>query len=104
MKQVILTRESILNQLRESYPFLTAEYGVERIGLFGSFARGSAEETSDIDVVVEFQRPLGFKFVDFVDHLERLFGRKVDVLTPVGVQGIRVKEVANHIMEDIVYV
>ena len=69
----MLTRETIVHQLRENYPYLTAEYGVQRIGLFGSFARGTADETSDIDVIVEFQRPIGFQFMELVDYLEGLF-------------------------------
>ena len=100
----MLTRETILQRLRESYPYLTSEYGVQRIGLFGSFARGTADETSDIDVVVEFQRPVGFKFMELVEYLERLFEREVDVLTPAGLQGIRVRGVARAITEGIVYV
>jgi uncharacterized protein len=104
MEQVMLTRETIIHRLRESYPFLTTEYGVKRIGLFGSFARGTADETSDIDLVVEFQRPVGFKFIELVEYLERLFEQKVDVLTPGGLQGIRVPGVAGSITEGILYV
>ncbi len=100
----MLTRETIMELLRERYPYLTTEYGVKRIGLFGSFARGTATETSDVDVVVEFQQPVGFKFIEFVDYLEQLFGREVDVLTPAGLQGIRVSGVANNIAENIMYV
>jgi len=100
----MLTKETIVQQLRESYPHLTAKYGVERIGLFGSFAKGTADETSDIDVLVEFQRPIGFQFMELVDYLEGLFGRKVDVLTPVGMQGIRVGGVADSIAAGVVYV
>ncbi len=100
----MLTREMIIERLRECYPYLTTEYGVKRIGLFGSFARGTATETSDVDVVVEFQQPVGFKFIEFVDYLEQLFGREVDVLTPAGLQGIRISGVANNITESILYV
>lgn len=100
----MLSRETIVQQLRENYPYLASEYGVKRIGLFGSFAKATANETSDIDVVVEFQRPLGFKFIELVEYLERLFDREVDVLTPAGLQGIRVSGVARNITEDILYV
>jgi predicted nucleotidyltransferase len=100
----MLTRETILQRLRESYPYLTSEYGVRRIGLFGSFAKGTADETSDIDVVVEFQRPVGFKFIELAEYLEQLLEREVDVLTPAGLQGIRVRGVARAITEGIVYV
>jgi hypothetical protein len=100
----MLSKETIIHRLRKSYPVLMTEYGVKRIGLFGSFARETADETSDIDVVVEFQHPLGFKFIEFVEYLEQMFGREVDVLTLAGLQGIRVSGVAGNIMEGIVYV
>lgn len=99
----MLTREAITEGLRESHPYLAAEFGVRRIGLFGSFAKGTANEASDVDVVVEFQRPIGLRFVELVDYLEQLLGRKVDVLTPAGLEAIRVKDVARRISESIIY-
>jgi hypothetical protein len=98
------TREQVLALLREAYPYLAAEYGVKRVGIFGSYAKGVPDETSDVDIVVEFERPIGFKFIELVEYLEHLLGRKVDVLTPVGLQGIRVSRVAQDIAESIVYV
>jgi len=73
-------------------------------GFFGSFAKGTAEATSDVDIIVEFERPIGFKFVELAEYLEHLLGRKVDVLTPAGLRGIRVSRVAQDITESIVYV
>jgi predicted nucleotidyltransferase len=99
-----LTREGILDRLRDSYPHLSEQFGVQRIGLFGSFASRTAVETSDVDLVVSFQRPIGLRFVDLIEHLEALLGRKVDVLTPAGLQGIRLPEVARRIEESIIYV
>jgi predicted nucleotidyltransferase len=99
-----LTKEAILRLLRESYPQLIDQFGVRRIGLFGSFARETAQESSDIDLVVEFQRPIGLKFMEMVEYLETLLGRRVDVLTPAGLRGIRVPEVARQIEESIVHV
>jgi predicted nucleotidyltransferase len=100
----MLTREKILELLQANYPFLAGEFGVSKIGLFGSFARGQPDETSDIDIVVEFDRPIGFRFVDLVEYLENLLGRKVDVLTPAGIRRIRIERVAKSIVESIVYV
>jgi predicted nucleotidyltransferase len=100
----MINKEAIVTRLQASYPYLRAEYGVKRIGLFGSFASGTADETSDVDMVVEFQRPVGFKFIELVEYLEHLLEREVDVLTPAGLQGIRVSGVANHIADSIVYV
>ncbi len=100
----MLTKEQVIQLLREHYPHLVAEYGVKRIGLFGSYAKGSPNEQSDVDVVVEFERPIGFKFIELTEYLESLFDRKVDVLTPAGIQAIRLGRVAENIAESIVYV
>jgi hypothetical protein len=90
--------------LREKYPFLVSEYGVKRIGLFGSYARGTPNETSDIDLVIEFEHPLGFKFVELAEYLERILGQKVETLTPAGIQAIRSRRVAQEIEQTIIYV
>ena len=55
-----MNREEILQLLQENVSYLALEFGVTKIGLFGSYAKGPPDETSDIDVVVEFQRPIGF--------------------------------------------
>jgi predicted nucleotidyltransferase len=98
------TREKLTDILREHYSYLADEYGVRRIGLFGSYAKGTSNEASDVDIVVEFDRPIGFRFVEFAEYLEKLLGRRVDILTPAGVSGIRVERIAKDIEETIVYV
>ncbi len=98
------TREHVLTLLREAYPFLAAEYGVRKLGLFGSYAKGISDESSDVDIVVDLERPIGFKFIELVEYLEHLLGRRVDVLTTAGLQGIRVPRMAQDIAESIVYV
>ena len=100
----MLTREKVTEILRENYLYLASEYGVRRIGLFGSYAKDVPTEASDIDIVVEFDRPIGFRFVEFTEYLERLLGKSVDVLTPAGIRGIRVDRIAKSIKENIVYV
>jgi predicted nucleotidyltransferase len=100
----MLTKEAITKVLRESYPYLAAEYGVKRIGLSGSYAKDIPTEASDIDLVVEFERPPGFKFIELSEYLEQLLGRRVDILTPAGIQGIRIPHIAQNIGESIVYV
>lgn len=100
----VLTKEKVLELLQQSQSYLSAEYGVKRIGVFGSFAKGQPGEASDIDIVVEFERPIGFRFIEFAEYLEQLLGRKVDVLTPAGIQGIRISRVAKDIAESVLYV
>jgi hypothetical protein len=61
---------------------LRQRYNVSRMGLFGSFARGEADETSDIDVLVEFSKPVDiFEFLSLKEYLELILGRKVDLVT-----------------------
>ncbi|HYU31183.1 MAG TPA: nucleotidyltransferase family protein [Thermoanaerobaculia bacterium] len=99
-----LTREAILRRLRESFPELKAEFGVRQIGLFGSFASDTANEASDVDLIVDFERPIGLEFVELVEYLEALLGRKVDVLTSAGLRGIRLPAVARRIEESVIHV
>lgn len=100
----MLNNEKIRNIIKNEYPRLIAEYGVKRIGLFGSFAKGTQNEDSDIDIVAEFSKPIGLKFVEFTEYLEKILGNKVDVLTKAGIKGIRVKKIAKDIERNIVYV
>ncbi len=100
----MLTSEQVIELLRERRALLASEFGVCRIGLFGSYAKGHPNETSDIDILVEFDRPIGLRFVELVEYLENLLGRKVDVLTPAGVQNIRTQRIAISIAQSIVYV
>ena len=56
-------------------------YGVTRIGVFGSHARGEEDPASDVDVLVEFAKPTFDNFMELVFFLEELFGREVDLVT-----------------------
>jgi len=58
------------------------EHNVRELRLFGSFARGSATETSDIDLLVDYIKTISlFSHVSFAQRLEKLFHRKVDLVT-----------------------
>ncbi len=98
------TRNSTLELIREKYPYLSDEFGVEEIGIFGSVAKETEREDSDIDIVVKLRQPIGLKFIELVDYLETLLNTKVDVLTQEGIKNIRIKEIADDIKRNIVYV
>lgn len=100
----MLTGKEIVEILRKELPRFVSEYGVRRIGLFGSYAGGTQTEDSDVDLLVEFERPIGLKFVEFGDYLEKLLGRKTDILTPAGIEAIRVPKVAESMRHNTVYV
>lgn len=98
-----LTRAAILRELRDHNDVLK-KYSVRRIGLFGSYAFGTPHKGSDLDLLVEFEQPTFDNFKSLLDYLEKLFHRKVEILTPAGVDSIRVKEVAENIRNSVVYV
>ncbi len=71
---------AILQRLRDE---LSTRFSVSRIGIFGSVARGEQTETSDIDILVEFSRPIGFfTFVELEEYLSLRLGAPVDLVTP----------------------
>jgi predicted nucleotidyltransferase len=77
----MITRNEILTKLEELKPSLTKEYSVRQIGLFGSFSEGIATEDSDIDLLIELDKPIGWKFFSLEIYLEEVFGRKIDLIT-----------------------
>ncbi len=52
--------------------------------VFGSFARGEANENSDIDLLVKFSKPKGFDWLDAAFEIEDILGKKVDLVTEDG--------------------
>jgi predicted nucleotidyltransferase len=99
-----MERNDIITCLRARLPDLRERFGVKRIGLFGSVLTDQFSDRSDIDLIVEFERPIGFAFFDLVEHLEEILGRRVDVLTPDGVGSIRIPAVAETIRNTAIYV
>ena len=97
-----LTRKGIFRTLRQ-HPELLEKYAVRKVALFGSYAKGRPTERSDVDLLVEFIRPTYDNFLGLTKDLERLFGRKVQILTPAGLESIRVKQIANDIRKALAY-
>ena len=77
----MLTSTDIENKLLEVKPILEQTYFVSKIGYFGSFATHNETENSDVDILVELQKPLGWAFFDLQFFLESQFNRKVDLVT-----------------------
>jgi uncharacterized protein len=76
-------------------------YGVKRLGVFGSFARGEAKQDSDVDILVEFQ-PNCKSFDNFMElgfFLEEILGRKVELLTPESLSPY----IGPHILSEVEY-
>ncbi len=75
------TKNQIINKLRELKSILFTEYSVRKIGIFGSYANETNTEDSDIDILVEFDKPIGWKFFSLELYLEKIFEKKVDLVT-----------------------
>lgn len=77
----MLSQNEILQKLKELKPVLNRDFSVKEIGVFGSFSNGNFSEDSDIDILVEFERPIGWKFFSLEMYLEKIFNRKIDLVT-----------------------
>jgi hypothetical protein len=75
-------KEAIEAKLREYKPILEHRYCVKKISVFGSYARNEQKDNSDIDIIVEFYRPVGFQFINLKIFLEEILNKKVDLVTP----------------------
>jgi uncharacterized protein len=75
-------KEEILALLRAALPHLRQRWPIRSLALFGSVARGDARAASDIDILVEFERPIGLSaFIALEASLGGLTGRRVDLVS-----------------------
>jgi len=90
-----------ISTLKEQEKLIRHKFGVKRIGIFGSFARGEEREDSDLDVLFVFEdgQKTFDNYMDLKFYLEDLFGRKVDLVTEKALKP-QLKEI---IMKDVVY-
>jgi predicted nucleotidyltransferase len=75
--------EEILRQLK---PELARRFLVKKIGIFGSFASEQQNNESDLDILVELERPIGWDFFRLEKFLEDQFGVKIDLVTPKAIK------------------
>lgn len=74
------TTKEYLQILKDFKSLRSSQYGISRIGIFGSVARGEQTENSDVDVCVELTSPSLFKLVHIKEELQKLFGCPVDIV------------------------
>jgi predicted nucleotidyltransferase len=77
----MITTIDIENKLKELKPVLFQKYYVDKIGYFGSFSRNEQTITSDIDILVSFNKPVGWEFFDLQEFLENELKLKVDLVS-----------------------
>ncbi|MGA1840713.1 MAG: nucleotidyltransferase family protein [bacterium] len=94
-------KDEILQILNAERSYLNKAYEVKNIGLFGSYSRGEEGPDSDLDILVEFDRPIGFfKFIELEDYLTEKLGIKVEIVTKDAIKPL----LKPYIMKDIIYV
>lgn len=96
-----MTRKQILAALAERRADIAARFAVKRLALFGSAARDELRDSSDIDVLVEFEGPATFDgYFALKDYLEAALGRTVDLVTETGLK----PRARRHVERDLIRV
>ncbi len=90
----LATISSILKKNKER---LAAKYGLTTIAIFGSYGRNQQTEQSDVDIVVDFNRPVGLEFIDLANELEQLLHRKVDLVSKKGIKPSYLKQIEKEL-------
>jgi predicted nucleotidyltransferase len=101
MSTVVIDKNSLLDIIHQHKSEITS-FGVRSLGLFGSFVRNTANENSDIDLLVDFepQKKTFDNFMDLAFFLEQLFGRKTELVTPQSLN----KYIGPHILKEVEHV
>ena len=77
-----MNKQFVLTQLTDCMEEIRQRFSVKKLSIFGSVARGEASDSSDVDVLVVFDRPANFDmFMDLKFYLEELLGMGVDLVT-----------------------
>ena len=93
--------DHIKNTLQKLKPELVRKYHVKSIGLFGSIVRDDFKPTkSDVDIIVDFSKPIGIEFIDLADYLELQIKQKIDLVSKNGIK----KKYYREIEQEIIYV
>ncbi|OFX61683.1 MAG: nucleotidyltransferase [Bacteroidetes bacterium GWA2_30_7] len=96
----MITKTEILNKLIDLKPILHKDFSVKKIGIFGSFSDDSFTDESYIDIIVELEKPIGWKFFSLEIFLENTFGRKIDLVT----KGALKKQIKANILKQVNYI
>ena len=87
--------KQVLAQLK---PELSARFHVQSLGLFGSVVRDDFSPSSDIDIIVDFDRPIGIEFIDLAQYIEQRLQKKVDLVSRNGVKDKYFKAIEQEIV------
>lgn len=95
-----MSTEEIKSILATHKNDLASKYGLASLAIFGSHVRGDQEPDSDVDILVEFEKPIGLKFVDLAEELENLLKLRVDLVS----RGAIKARLWKYVERDLIYV
>jgi predicted nucleotidyltransferase len=91
--------DDIFHILQEAKSELKDRFFVHSIGVFGSAVRDDfSPSSSDIDILVDFSKPVGIEFIDLANFLETKFQRKIDLVSKNGVKPVYLKQIENEVI------
>lgn len=96
----MISSTDVENKIEELKPILSQKYFVDKIGYFGSYVRNEQKESSDIDILVSFSKPLGWEFFDLHELLENELKLKVDMVSEKALK----KQLKQIILNSVKYV
>ena len=68
-----MNKQAILEKLRTLKPMLQEKYSISELALFGSYSRDEQTGSSDIDIMVDFSKPIGIEYLDLVYQIKEAF-------------------------------
>ena len=96
----MINKEHITKTLKDNKVDLATRYHLTSIGIFGSFAREDFKNDSDIDILIDYDQPLGIAFIDLAEELEKILNCKVDLVSKNGIKPKYLEE----IQKDLIYI
>lgn len=94
------TLQEIQNTLSNNKNQLFHDYPIKSMAIFGSYSRKEQNDSSDLDILVEFSDKIGIRFIDLADELENIIGLKVDLVSKNGIK----EKYLRSIDSDLIYV
>ncbi len=97
-----MSTETIKRELEKNKSEIRKRFQVKEIGLFGSYVRNEQTKQSDLDVLVDFAKPIGWDVVELHEYLRKLLGVKVDLVLKQGIK--RNKKLWKLVKQEVIYV
>ena len=98
--ELVMTKDEILNELSNNKRYIEQNFEVDKIGLFGSYAKGKQTEDSDIDIYVEFRHKTFDNLAGLWNFLEELYQKKIDIFHKHKNNN---KVIISNIQKDVIY-